>query len=259
MPDLSEFDKAKTMSEFTLEMLGKTRDGFGLMHPLPIDKGAPSISSTVDGHPKALYKTQAGNGVPTRLTELALSLGLLGDDFKGQSFTTVSGDESFFEERHVEDRPIRTDVSIRPLRNDGVVVDHMQPYAEDALVRLLRVRERRDIYRAATVKSLRRPGSIKGMLMIENRNLDDDDLKAIAAVSPGCTVNFIQNAKVVRKLKMKMPGHITGIPGLICTNRDCITRPEHQESVSPIMVRNDEDNNVKCHYCDHIMNAVKFL
>ncbi|MBW2278448.1 MAG: aspartate carbamoyltransferase, partial [Deltaproteobacteria bacterium] len=53
MPDLSEFDKAKEMSEFTAEMLEATRESFGLMHPLPIDKTAPSIVAAVDKHEKA--------------------------------------------------------------------------------------------------------------------------------------------------------------------------------------------------------------
>jgi aspartate carbamoyltransferase regulatory subunit len=225
------------------------------MHPLPIDKAAPSIEAAVDRHPKALYKTQAGNGVPTRLTELALSLGLLGGDFAGQAYEPPALDDEFIEERPITQKPPREDVSIRPIRDSGVVIDHMAPYKEDLLVRLLRVRERRDIYRAATVKSLGRPGEIKGMLMIEDRELTDDELRAIAAVSPGCTVNFIRGAKVERKLRMRLPDRIDGIPGMTCANRGCISRPEHLESVSPLLTRAGA-RKVRCHYCDELMDAV---
>jgi len=257
MPDLSEFDKAKSMSTFTLKMLEGTREKFGLMHPLPIDKSAPSIVSAVDGHPKALYKTQAGNGVPTRLTELALSLGLIGADFDGEEWKEPGTDSEFFEELQVTDRPVRTDVSIRPIRNDGVVIDHCKPYIEEVLVKLLRVRERKDVYRAATVKPVARPDKIKGMLMIEDREFTEDELRAIAAVSPGCTVNFIKGAKVIRKLKLKLPSRIENIPGMTCSNRGCITRSEHLESVPPVMLRAGDDE-VRCLYCDQMMNSIQF-
>jgi aspartate carbamoyltransferase catalytic subunit len=258
MPDISEYEKAKAASVFTPQMMADTRDGFGLMHPLPIDKTAPSIPASVDRHPKALYKTQAGNGVPTRLTELALALGLLGDDFEGLAWQSPAVDEEFMVEREIRQRPPRTDVSIRPLRDSGVVIDHMEPYKEDLLVRLLKVRERRNIYRAATVKSLARPGSVKGMLMIEDREFTDDELRAIAAVSPGCTVNIVKGAKVQRKLRMKLPARIEGIEGMTCTNKDCISRAEHLEAVWPLMVRAGDDK-VRCHYCDQLMDSVQFV
>ncbi len=258
MPDLSEFEKAKEMSMVTKETIAKTRDPFGLMHPLPIDKTAPSITSDVDGHPKAIYKKQAGNGVPTRLTELALALGLLGSDFEGESWQDPPPERSFIEERPITDKPPREDVSIRPIRNNGVVIDHAAPYCEEDLSRILRVRERRDIYRAATVRSLSRPDIIKGMLMIEDREFTESDLRAIAAVSPGCTVNIIRGAKVARKFRLTLPERIEGIPGLICTNLGCITRPEHKEAVAPLLLRAGS-RNVRCHYCDNLMETVHFL
>jgi aspartate carbamoyltransferase catalytic subunit len=252
MPDPGEFERAKEMSEFTLEMLESTRPGFGLMHPLPIDKTAPSISPAIDGHPKAIYKVQAGNGVPTRLTELAVSLGLLGADFRGETHATPAHDTGFFEEAGAASKPPREDMSIRPIRDRGVVIDHMQPYAEDLLVRLLRVRERKDIYRAATVRARARMDSVKGMLMIEDRDLTEKELRLIAAVSPGCTVNLVQEAKVVKKLRMRLPALIEDVAGIRCTNKGCITRAEHLEHVKPIMVRFDE-HNVRCHFCDNVI------
>ena len=121
-------------------------------------------------------------------------------------------------------------------------------------MRLLGVRARKDIYRAATVKSLSRPDSIKGMLMIEDRELDDQELRMIAAVSPGCTVNFVTEGKVVRKLLLRLPSRVEGISGMLCTNQGCITRPEHQERVRPIMVRFDE-KSARCHYCDNVISS----
>lgn len=251
MPDLSEFERAKAMSEFTLSMLKTTRDRFGLMHPLPIDKTAPSISAAIDGHPKAIYKRQAGNGVPTRFVELALALGLMGEDFAGTPFAAQQSDDDFIRELKVIVKPQRTDVSIRPIRNNGVVIDHVQPYQEEVLVRLLEVRERRDVYRAGTVKSINRPGSIKGILMIEDREFSDEEIRTIAAVSPGCRVNIIRGGQVARKVELSLPGRISGIPQMTCPNQGCITRSEHRESVPAVMLRSGKDH-VRCAYCDQL-------
>jgi aspartate carbamoyltransferase catalytic subunit len=259
MPDLSEYERAKTMSEFTMKILDLTRDDFGLMHPLPIDKSAPSISSDIDRHPKALYKKQAGNGVPTRLTELALSLGLLGDDFEGETWAPPEEDDKFINELDVSPRSEkRTDVLIRPIQKSGIAIDHLEPYQEELLVRLLRIRERGDVYRAGTVKSMSRPGTVKGILMIEDRELKEEELRVIGAVSPGSRVNIIHDGHVARKLELMLPARISGIPQITCPNKRCITRKEYEESVAPIMVRAGVDR-VRCHYCDQVMHSAKMF
>lgn len=258
MPDLSEFERAKAISEFTFDMLEKTRERFGLMHPLPIDKYAPSIAPSIDGHPKALYKEQAGNGVPTRLVELALSLGLMGEDFRGEAYAPPEQHEQFMEELEVVQKPTRTNVSIRPIRDNGVVIDHMRPYREELLTRLLRVRERGDFYRCGTVKAVNRPGTIKGILMIEERELTHEDLSVIAAVSPGSTVNIIRGGQVARKIRLQLPLRISGIAEMSCPNRGCITRSEHAESVAPAMLRAGCDK-MRCYYCDQLMPSLEMF
>ncbi len=258
MPDLSEFERAKAISEFTFDMLEKTRDGFGLMHPLPIDKYAPSIAPSIDGHPKAIYKEQAGNGVPTRLVELALSLGLIGADFGGQAYAPPKERAQFIEELEVVQKPARTDVSIRPIRDNGVVIDHMRPYREELLTRVLQVRERGDSYRCGTLKALNRPGAIKGMLMIENRELTTEELSVVAAVSPGCTVNIIRGGQVARKIRLQLPARISGIAEMCCPNRGCVTRFEHAESVAPAMLRAGRDQ-MRCYYCDQLMPSAEMF
>jgi aspartate carbamoyltransferase catalytic subunit len=258
MPDPQEFESAKADTEFTMKMLKTTKDVFGLMHPLPIDKTAPSISSNIDGHPKAIYKKQAGNGVPTRLTELALSLGLIGDDFTGVAWEKEKEDNNYIEDLEVVIKPQRTDFSIRPIRDSGVVIDHVKAYQEDLLIRLLQVRERREIYRAGTVKSIRRPDAIKGILMIEGRDLTEDEIRSVAAVSPGCRINFIKGGQVVRKMQLRLPDRVTGVTQIACPNVGCITHKSHEESVAPMMFRRDEDT-VCCAYCDHLMSSAEMF
>ena len=82
-------------------MMELTKENFGLGHPLPDDKENPSIHPTVKRHPKYWCKRQAGNGVPTRMLEMALSLGLAGEDFDGELFQAAEIDQAFYAERDI--------------------------------------------------------------------------------------------------------------------------------------------------------------
>jgi len=82
MSDISAYHDASALCSFTEPMLRLVRSHFRLMHPLPMDKGAPMVFSGMDAHPVAIYKIQAANGVPTRMAEIALSLGLLTGEAK---------------------------------------------------------------------------------------------------------------------------------------------------------------------------------
>lgn len=252
MPDPLEYERARNEGLFSMELMECTRPGFGFMHPLPMNKEAPLIDPEIDSHPKTIYKRQAGNGVPTRLVEMALSLGLLGEDFQGESCTPQEPDDRFVKELDVVQKPVKTEQAIRPIRGHGVVIDHLRPYAEEVITKLLRVRERGDVYRAGTVRSHKQPDRVKGLLIIEDRELDDQEMRLVATVSPGCRVNIIRDGRVAQKFMLTLPRRIEGIPDILCPNTGCITRPEHFERVSPIMVRAGEEN-VRCYFCDTVI------
>jgi aspartate carbamoyltransferase catalytic subunit len=254
MPDEQEFEAAKDACRFRLPMMELTRPGFGLMHPLPINKQHPSIDPDVDAHPKAIYKRQAGNGVPTRLAEMALSLGLLGDDFQGRAYAPPQPADAFTTELEVVLKPPRTEQNIKPIRDSGTVIDHLQPHREVQLIQLLGVRERGTVYRSGTVHRKRAPGRIKGMLMLEDRELTNDELRMVATVSPGCRVNSVKEGNVVRKIALRLPDVIEGIPGLRCTNSGCITRPKYREHVAARLIRTAGDL-LRCHFCGNLMRG----
>ena len=100
--------------------------------------------------------------------------------------------------------------------------------------------------------SHKQPDRIKGLLMIEDRELDDQEMRLVAAVSPGCRVSIIRDGRVARKFTLALPRRIEGVPDVLCPNTGCITRPEHLERVPPIMVRAGEEN-VRCYYCDTVI------
>merc|ERR1712166_196737 len=120
-----------------------------------------------------------------------------------------------------------------------------------------RVKERRDVYRTGVVRSLKRPNNYKGMLMIEDRIFTEQELLAIAVVSPGARVNSIRGGKVVQKQELSMPSRIEGLGA--CPNVNCITHPQHKESVSAIFFRVPGGLMVRCHFCDQVFTTTAFL
>ncbi len=260
--DEAEYYRARDLFFFTPDLIKLTRPTFGLGHPLPDDKENPSIHPEVKRHPRCWAKRQAGNGVPTRLVEMALSLGLLGGDFQGEPYRDPEISGEFYDERdmvqHREEakRPTGT-LDIRPLEN-GTVIDHVEenPYVITKIARMLRVRERGDIFRTGVVEARKRPGTKKGVLMIKERYLVPEELRLIAAIAPGATVNDIRGGQVVRKLDLYLPQDIEGLSGMQCTNHHCITRHEFCEHIPPRVVRMEDEKGshvVKCFYCNNLM------
>jgi len=256
--DISDYYKARDMFRFSLDMMEGTKDSFGLGHPLPDKKEHPSILPDVHRHPKYWAKRQAGNGVPTRFVEMALSLGFIGSDFSGEIFRPKDISDLFYEERNPNEVHKKKNLDIRPIDN-GTVIDHIEndPYMIDRIAELLQVREKRNIYRSGVVVPRMRPDVSKGVLMIQDRYLTDDEVRMIATMAPGSTVNDIQGKDVVRKRNLYLPDVIEGLPGMQCNNHGCITRPEHNEHVQPRAVRVGAEGStkVKCYYCNNLMDS----
>jgi aspartate carbamoyltransferase catalytic subunit len=253
LPDLNEFAKAKKSSGITLDILKNRKSNFGLMHPLPIDKTNPGIAANLDSFDFSIYKKQAGNGVPTRMAQIALALNLLEGEYSKTTSNNDLKNQKFFKNIPVKEHAPKKEVSIRPIRKNGVAIDHLKPHTENILIKLLKIRERKDVYRCGTVRSISRPENIKGMLMIENRVLDEKELRIIATLSPNSRVNIIENSKVVSKIELSTPNLISNIDFLKCPNVGCITRDEYKEGVLPKFVKSSV-NLIHCHYCDSIVS-----
>jgi aspartate carbamoyltransferase regulatory subunit len=235
--DEAEYYKARDMFRFFLHMMQYTKEGFGVGHPLPLDKSFPSILPNVKKHPKYWAKRQMGNGVPTRAVEMAFSTGLAGHSFNGQIWVPEEISDVFYSvrpkgkpkpgrgrRRKAKKRRAR---DIRPIEN-GTVIDHIEdnPYVISRIVQLLGCEERRNRYRSGVVEPIDRPGETKGVLMINDRYLSDDEVRLVATIAPGATVNYISNRRVKRKLDLFLPGTVEGLPGMNCTNTRCVSRPD---------------------------------
>ena len=91
----------------------------------------------------------------------------------------------------------------------------------------------------------------KGIIKIENKFFEDEELNKLALIAPDATVNIIRDFKVVEKKKLELPEEVVGIAK--CRNPKCVTN--HQ----PIKTRfttAEKDNEISllCHFCEKSTN-----
>ena len=87
----------------------------------------------------------------------------------------------------------------------------------------------------------------KGIIKIEDKFFEDEELNKLALIAPDATVNIIRDFKVVEKKKLELPKEVVGIAK--CRNPKCVTN--HQ----PIKTRfatSKKDNEISliCHFCE---------
>ena len=87
----------------------------------------------------------------------------------------------------------------------------------------------------------------KGIIKVEDKFFEDEELNKLALIAPDATVNIIRDFKVVEKKKLELPEEVIGIAK--CRNPKCVTN--HQ----PIKTRfatSKKDNKISllCHFCE---------
>jgi aspartate carbamoyltransferase len=183
--------------------------------------------------------------------------GVIGDDYDGPVGPSRPADTPFIEEvtpparAKNEEAPRRYSEGIRPIR-DGVVIDHIFSGAAAEKIRshLTTVISVMGFHgRGGEWVSTGSDGKLKGLLFRpEHPGLDDSEIRKLAAVIPGATVNIIRNGAIERKLRLGNPDRIYGLPELICRNESCITHPSNGEQTLPSF-RRSADGHYVCEYC----------
>ena len=98
-------------------------------------------------------------------------------------------------------------------------------------------------------ESKKEPGVYKGLIFLPgSKDLSQSDLRRLAALTAGCTVNIIKDNRVTRKLRLTSPPRIYKIKGTGCTNEACISNDLHSEHVPPEFVRKG-NGTLECVFC----------
>ena len=87
----------------------------------------------------------------------------------------------------------------------------------------------------------------KGIIKVEDKFFEDEELNKLALIAPQATVNIIRDGKIVKREQLTLPKKITGV--IKCANPRCITSTE-QEIVHEFYLANADKKTYRCKYCD---------
>jgi len=224
-------------------------------HPLPRHKVYPTIPTFLDHTPLNHWEKQSINGMFIRIVLLSAVAGKIGEDFSGETVIHQDYGENFIQEVQPDNSHQKTlKEGINPLTN-GVVIDRFcRGESKDNIWQYLF--KTMNIMGFSQYKgsigvgeSKKAPGIFKGLIFLpEIRELSSSEIRRLAAVTGGCTVNVVKDNKVCRKLRLSSPPRIYKIEGICCKNSACISHHSHSESAPPDFLRRSDDC-LECCYC----------
>lgn len=125
---------------------------------------------------------------------------------------------------------------------DGLVVDHVclddDPSKTWRRLRMVRtvMGWSKSLGSEGVYRSKRNDGVMKGILSFPNfdfESLSVPQLKVLASVAPGCTVNVVKGSQVVKKFRLKVPLRIYNLPNIRCINQLCVSNPLNKQRDIP--------------------------
>jgi len=103
--------------------------------------------------------------------------------------------------------------------------------------------------------------TLKGLMSLPGFDIskwDRANLKRLAALAPGSTLNVIEGGRVVEKYRLHVPPRIYNFPDVMCQNANCISNPVNgQREVVPYFIKKvQEVPNTNCEftckYCESV-------
>ncbi len=244
---------------FRKEFMDLMPVGTKFYHPLPRHKEHPTIPTFLDATSFNGWERQSINGMYVRMVLLALVGGKIGADYIPAAAKEVpnANDEEYIISvpvtNHAGAAAKNYSEGVRPIR-DGLVIDHIcrgdSPSEIREHIRLISTVMGLDDGRGGEwVSSGKDSLTFKGIIFRPGaKELTRKELKRLAAVAPGCTLNIIADGAVVAKYRTHMPPRIYNFDDLSCTNDACISHPSQSEGV-PAMFHRTADNQFACAYC----------
>lgn len=242
---------------FRKEFMGLLNEGTRFYHPLPRHKEYPTIPSFLDNTELNGWDLQSINGYFTRIIEIGLLNGLYDEEASKKLWKTQEPPltiPSFVQELPLNPRPkLECKVGIKPVEN-GIVIDHIScgPSIEVIWRNIDRIRKVLDLNVRSSHGVYHRndPSFYKGIISLPDiLSFSQKDVKKLAAISPGCTINFIKDSRVFRKLRLNMPPRVYGFSEISCKNEACISHSSHFEPVMTEFLQSGS-NTFKCKYCE---------
>jgi len=135
----------------------------------------------------------------------------------------------------------------------GTVVDHIKAGKGAKVLEILGVGENYPNRVALVMHVQSKKGGEKDIVKIAEKLVDDKKANLIALISPGATINIIENEKVTKKFKVALPDTLSDAGK--CPNPNCMTSVEECEQ----MFSKEGTGSYRCHYCERLFNAEELV
>lgn len=253
---LGKADRLRNAVIFQEDYLSKIKDGTQFFHPLPRHRVYPTIPNFLDNTPLNGWDNQSVNGYFVRIMLISMLGGRVGADFSGEIKQPQSFDTDFIDEiipSRISKIIDKYKVGIKPV-DSGIVIDHIGKGESieiiwqliDKIRRILKLncRSSHGVFHSNDRVNF------KGIISLPDIHaIGEKDLKKLAAIAPGCTLNIIENQSVIKKYRLHMPPRIYNFDEISCKNEQCISHPDLHENVQNEFYRIDR-NFFKCKYCE---------
>jgi len=132
---------------------------------------------------------------------------------------------------------------------NGIVIDHIRAGTGLKVLSYLGVDTRMDTV-ALIMNAQSNKNGRKDVIKFEN--LLDVDLAALGLLDCGATVNYIEDGKLTKKVKLALPERVTDV--IKCKNPRCVTSVE--PSIHHVFLLVDaQTEEYRCEYCDEIVRV----
>mmetsp|Transcript_43715 Transcript_43715/g.103223 ORF Transcript_43715/g.103223 Transcript_43715/m.103223 type:complete len:589 (+) Transcript_43715:137-1903(+) len=158
------------------------------------------------------------------------------------------------------------EVGLAPLQN-GMIIDHLaegqsieQIWALMSMVRSVLKLE--TVGGHGVFRSKSGDEKANGLISVPDFDIDKWDrsqLKKLAAMAPGSTLNIIRGGEIKQKYQLQVPPRIYNFSDISCKNTACISHPSNlQREVPPFFIRAPSKDDAfnswafVCKYCEHV-------
>ncbi len=247
-------DYIRNTVTFKKEFIEKLPSDIKFFHPLPRHREHPTIPFFLDKTEYNGWEQQSINGYYTRIIELGMTGGKIGSDFTGTYKKPEESTKDFVEEIQPHQKEKQDfKIGIIPITN-GLVIDHIgkgdtKENIWDHINNIRRILNLNEIGSHGVFQSGNKE-IYKGIMAFPNiLEFNRPDMKRLAAIAPGCTLNLIKDKEVIHKYRINMPPRIYNFKDISCKNKSCISHPIHSEKAQTIFYRADR-NIFTCGYCE---------
>lgn len=230
-------------------MLKEAREHLIVLHPLPRYKHNLEVAMDVDKTKHAKYFQQAENGLFMR--QAVLKKVILG--LSSPAKVEERKEELLWQELPIKDGQKKGEHMIYRLDN-GILIDHIEGGKGLKVYKILGLDEKKETTVVPALGIRSQSFGKKDVLAIHDFNLTPEQLYKVTLISPGTTINYIKEGKVVKKGRVVLPKIVEGL--ILCNNPNCISHPAHNEHIpSWFYVESSQPLKVRCHYCEKPMEG----